>query len=121
TNNVGGPISPRPFTVGIGFPYGNLANAFDNVGVTADSNTNAGNLDGSGNSFSAGALAAAGVSPGTMTTVGGVTFVWPNTSGTGAPDNVVSNGQLISLNGSATISPTSPAFISATTLGFLLC
>ncbi len=109
TNAVNGPVSPSiPHTVEIGLPYANLAGAFDNVGVSADSNTNPGNFDGGGLSFSATALANAGVSPGTIKTLGGVAMTWPATAGSGAPDNVVSNGQVISLSG------------SATTLGFLL-
>jgi hypothetical protein len=41
-----------------------LSGAYDNVGITDDGNTNAGNIDGSGSSLSAQALVAAGVTPG---------------------------------------------------------
>jgi hypothetical protein len=109
THGVNGPLSPPvTHTVQIGLPYASLAGAFNNVGVTADSNTNPGNFDGGGLSFSASALAAAGVTAGGIKTVGGVTFTWPSTAGSGAPDNVVANGQLISLSG------------SGKTLGFLV-
>ncbi|WP_063770710.1 fibronectin type III domain-containing protein [Streptacidiphilus carbonis] len=90
----------------VAVPAASLAAAFDNVGVTDDSATAAGNLDGSGSSYSAQALAAAGVTPGTALSHGGVSFSWPGAA-SGRPDNVVAQGQPIDLTG------------SGTTLGFL--
>jgi hypothetical protein len=80
-------------------PYGSLADAFDNVGVTADSDHAPGDLDGYGNSFSATALADAGIIPGGQVISGGVTFTWPDVAG-GVADNVVANGQVIAFSGS---------------------
>jgi hypothetical protein len=103
TYGVSGPISPTSYSVEIGLDFSTLASAFNNVGITADSNTNAGNFDGSGNTFSNTALSNVGASAGATTTVGGVEFTWPSTAGTGAPDNVVSDGQIIALSGKGTI------------------
>jgi beta-glucosidase len=87
-------------------PYQSLAAAFDNVGVTEDSDPSPGNFDGYGNSFSATALADAGITPGSPVTSGGVTFTWPDVA-PGEPDNVVASGQTIAVSG------------SGSTLGFL--
>ena len=86
--------------------YPSTAAAFNNVGITDDSNHAPGNFDGSGNSFSAEALAAAGISPGSQITKGGVTFTWP-TVPAGQADNVGMTGQTIEISG------------SGSTLGFL--
>ena len=86
-------------SVRIGIDFGTLASAFDNVGTTADSDTNAGNFDGGGLTFSQSALSAVGATPGATLTVGGVAFTWPTTAGTGSPDNVVADGQTITLSG----------------------
>jgi hypothetical protein len=80
-------------------PYPSLGAAYDNVGVTADNDTNAGDIDGFGSSFSASALAELGVSPGSPIHFGGLTFTWPD-SPAGQPDNVLANGQIIDLSGS---------------------
>jgi hypothetical protein len=87
-------------------PYSSLATAFDNVGVSADTDTGAADLDGSGYSFSATALADAGVTPGSTVTSGGLSFTWPSAAA-GESDNVVASGQEIAVSG------------SGTTLGFL--
>ncbi len=86
-----------------GAPYSSLAAAFDNAGITDNSNPAAGNFDGTGESFSAQALAGGtpvSLTPGGQATVGGTTFTWP--SGAGAPDNVISDGQIIDVSGSGT-------------------
>lgn len=80
-------------------PYPSLAAAYDNVGVTEDSDTSAGNFDGYGNSFSVTALADAGIVPGGRITSGGVTFTWPDVA-PGQPGNVVASGQSIVASGS---------------------
>ena len=60
-------------------------------------------FDGTGDSFSAQALAAGTPTPltaGGQATFGGTTFTWP--SAVGAPDNVIADGQIIDLSGSGT-------------------
>ncbi|SEN36869.1 glycoside hydrolase family 3 C-terminal domain-containing protein [Actinacidiphila rubida] len=83
-------------------PYASLAAAFGNSGVSDDSATGTGNLDGGGASFSAQALAAAGWTAGAATVHDGVSFTFPATAGTGQPDNVVAGGQAVELTGSGT-------------------
>lgn len=86
--------------------YPSLAAAFDNVGITDDSAVALGNFDGSGNSYSAEALAAAGLAPGATVTDRGVRLTWPGVPA-GGPDDVAATGQVIPVAG------------SGTTLGFL--
>jgi hypothetical protein len=78
-------------------PYGSLAAAFNNTGVSADNDTGAADLDGSGYSFSATALASAGVTPGSTVKADGLSFTWPNAAA-GAQDNVVASGQEVTVN-----------------------
>lgn len=87
---VGTPTAPGPFA--------SLAAAFDNIAVTDDATPYLGNLDGSGFSYSAQGLAAAGVTPGAAVIAGGAAFTWP-AAGAGTPDNVVAHGQRIALSG----------------------
>jgi hypothetical protein len=87
-------------------PYPSLAGAYNNVGVTDASDPGPGNLDGSGDSYSAQALAAAGVTPGGTVTANGVTFTWPDVA-SGTNDNVITDAQTVVVPG------------SGTTLGFL--
>ncbi|HET9075945.1 MAG TPA: glycoside hydrolase family 2 TIM barrel-domain containing protein [Acidimicrobiales bacterium] len=86
--------------------FGSLAAAFDNAGISDDSNVDSADFDGVGNSFSAEALSAAGLSPGTELTHNGVSFTWPDVAA-GRPDNVVAAGQAVLLSG------------TGSTLGFL--
>jgi beta-glucosidase len=84
-----------------GAPYPSVAAAFDNVGISDNSNPAAADFDGTGESFSAQALAAAtptALAPGQVT-VGGTTFTWP---AAGVPDNVIADGQIIDVSGSGT-------------------
>jgi beta-glucosidase-like glycosyl hydrolase len=98
TDSSGNAISlPRNVTVEITCP--SLSAAFNNVGITADSATSAGNFDGGGGSLSADGLAAAGLTPGSPVTVGSATLTWPDVPA-GQPDNVVAEGQVIDLSGS---------------------
>ncbi|MBO0885344.1 MAG: IPT/TIG domain-containing protein, partial [Mycobacterium sp.] len=80
-------------------PYPSLAAAYDNVGITDDTDTNTGNIDGWGSSFSASALAALGVTPGAQIHYAGLTFTWPAAQ-PGTADNVLADGQIIDLAGS---------------------
>jgi beta-glucosidase len=77
--------------------YGKLAAAFDTVGVSDDANPAIGNLDGSGYSYSAQALASVGVAPGN--TVPGTGFTWPDVPA-GQPDSVTTAGQIVAMSGS---------------------
>jgi beta-glucosidase len=88
----------------VAVPYQSLSAAFDNVGITDDSNTAPGNLDGGGRSYSAQALASASpiaLAPGTTVTHDGLTFAWPNVPA-GSPDNVAADGRAIPVSGSGT-------------------
>jgi beta-galactosidase len=81
--------------------YASLAAAFNNTGISDDSDVTAADFDGVGNSFSAQALAAAGLGPGATVTHDGITFTWP-AGPSGQPDNVVAQGQTILVSGSGT-------------------
>jgi hypothetical protein len=87
--------------------------ARNNIGISNDSDVAIGNFDGSKNSYSAQALAAAGLEPGAQFQAGGVIFTWPNVP-SGSPDNVVSLGQTILVNGSGS----TLGFIGASTNAF---
>jgi len=80
-------------------PYASLAQAFNNIGTTSDSAPTAGNFDGAGNSFSAQALAAAGIAPGETISHDGAAFTWPSVAA-GTADNVQVAGQTVDLGGS---------------------
>ncbi|MBA3826612.1 MAG: hypothetical protein H0X24_22270, partial [Ktedonobacterales bacterium] len=81
--------------------------AYNNVGITDDAAPNKGNFDGT-NSYSAQALASAGIVAGSVVSFNGVTFMWPNVPA-GVVDNWKANGQVIAMTPVA----------GATTLGFL--
>src|SRR6202034_2581287 len=109
-SNAGGTTAMHIFAMAtgtgtptVGTPYSSLAAAYDNVGITDDSDTTPGDYDGTGDSFSAQALAAGTptpLTPGGQATFGGTTFTWPSAVGT--PDNVIADGQTIDLSGSGT-------------------
>jgi beta-galactosidase len=80
-------------------PYASLAAAFTNVGITADASPAAGNLDGGGSSYSATALAAAGLTQGaTVKTPDGLQYTWPDVA-PGQPDNALGSGQTVLVEG----------------------
>ena len=83
-------LSPITVTVLVA-PAGSLLRAFNNKGVSDDSNVNAANFDGGGWSYSAEALAAQGVTPDGTVTAGGITYTWPS-SQPGEPDNAIAAG-----------------------------
>jgi beta-glucosidase len=90
-------------TATTGAPYSSLTAAYNNVGISSNSDPAPGNFDGTGDSFSAQALAAGTPTPltaGGQATFGGTTFTWP--SAVGSPDDVVADGQTIDLTGSGT-------------------
>ena len=81
-----------------------LSAAYNNIGISDNADESAADYDGSGDSFSAQALAAAtpaALTPGAKVTIGGTTFTWPDVAA-GKPDNVVASGQTIALSGSGT-------------------
>ncbi|WP_081790032.1 GH92 family glycosyl hydrolase [Kutzneria albida] len=80
---------------------GSLRAALNNVGTSPDGNQQVGNFDGGGWSYSATALAAAGITPGgTVTSSDGLKFTWPSVP-VGEFDNVNSAGQTINVDAPA--------------------
>ncbi len=79
-------------------PYRTLAAAYDNEGISADSDPSTGTLDPGGYSYSATQLAAVGYTPGATVTADGLDYTWPDTQ-PGQPDNVAANGQVIEVSG----------------------
>ena len=82
--------------------YASLAASFNDVGITADSNTAPGNYDGGGASFSQTALTNAGAAPGATVISSGIAFTFPNVAA-GSSDNTVAEGQTITMSGSGTL------------------
>jgi hypothetical protein len=76
---------------------------YTNAGVSGDAGRSGADFDGGGYSYSANALSAAGVSPGSTVTAGGISFTWPNAQ-PGQTDNYLANGQTVPLTGSGSIS-----------------
>ena len=109
-SNAGGTTAMHIFSMAIGngtatagAPYSSLAAAYDNVGITDNADPAAGDFDGTGETFSAEALAAGTPTPltaGGQATFGATTFTWPTAVGT--PDDVIADGQTIDLSGSGT-------------------
>jgi beta-glucosidase len=79
-------------------PYGSVAAAYDNAGISADSDPSTGRLDPGGYSLSATQLAAVGYTPGATVTANGLPYAWPDTQ-PGQPDNIAAAGQVIRLDG----------------------
>ncbi|HTI25697.1 MAG TPA: glycoside hydrolase family 3 C-terminal domain-containing protein, partial [Kutzneria sp.] len=84
----------------ISIPYPSISAAYTNPGVSDDSDTTTGNLDGGNASYSAQTLAAAtpGLTPGATFTHDGLSFTWPDAT-PGTPDNIVATGQTIPVSG----------------------
>ncbi|HEX4725298.1 MAG TPA: glycoside hydrolase family 3 C-terminal domain-containing protein [Pseudonocardiaceae bacterium] len=72
--------------------------AMNTVAVSDDSNPAVGNFDGSGNSFSAEALAGFGITPGGPVTVDGAPVTFP-TEAPGTPNAVAATGQTLTVSG----------------------
>ncbi|HTJ70793.1 MAG TPA: hypothetical protein VL551_24850 [Actinospica sp.] len=87
----------------IGLPkataFSSLAASYNDIGITADTNTAPGNWDGGGASFSETALTNAGAGPGATVSSGGLTYTMP-TAAAGTNDNTVAEGQTIDISGS---------------------
>lgn len=79
-----------------------LQQAYNNAGISDNSNPSSGNFDGSGYSYSAQNLAAAGLMPGSVVSHNGILFTWPNVP-SGQPDNVATTGQTVTMNGTGSV------------------
>lgn len=78
--------------------YASAAAAYNNVGITATSDPEPGNIDGGGSSFLAEKLAEKGAAPGAKLSANGFEFTWPDVA-PGTKDNVTGEGQTISVTG----------------------
>jgi beta-glucosidase len=88
----------------VAVPYASLSAAYDNFGISDNSDVAGGNFDLGGDSYSAEALASGtptALTPGSQVALGGTTLTWPNVPA-GTLDNVVADGQTVSLSGSGT-------------------
>lgn len=92
--SVGGSATAAPARHAAG-----LAAAFDNVAISPAADPGAADIDGTGHSFTAEDLDAAGWEPGNAVTVDNARFTLPNVA-PGQPDNVLADGQQIGINGS---------------------
>ncbi|GAA1965918.1 GH92 family glycosyl hydrolase [Catenulispora subtropica] len=81
-------------------PTANPADYYDNAGTSPDSNQKCADYDGDGYSYSADALAKAGITPGGTVTGAGVTFTWP-TAQPCSNDNILAAGQTMLVAGKA--------------------
>src|SRR5487761_1177343 len=93
---LGGLVAATPGAAAAGT---SLEQAFDNVGITSPAQPGPGNFDGIGDSFSSTGLAADALVPGGGLLHDGLAITWPSAA-PGSPDNVVAEGQTISLSGS---------------------
>jgi predicted alpha-1,2-mannosidase len=75
---------------------GELWPYYTNAGITDDNDTSAATYDGGGWSYSAQALAAQGVTPGSTVTVHGIDYTWPDVP-VATLDNIEAAGQTIPL------------------------
>ncbi len=107
--------NPTDASVG-NLTYASLAQAYNNVGISDDSNPGEANFDGGGWSYSAEALKAAGLTPGGTVTSNGVTYQWPNVA-VGTADNVAAAGQTIAVSGSGKTLGFLGAAVNGTTQG----
>lgn len=82
--------------------YPSLAASFNDVGITADSDTDPGNYDGGGASFSETALTNAGAGPGASVDAQGLSYTFPDVAA-GVNDNTVAEGQKIAVTASGTL------------------
>jgi hypothetical protein len=104
-NNAGGMSESPVLEI---TPTANPADYYDNAGTSPDNNQGCADFDGGGFTYSATALANAGLTPGATVSADGLTFTWPNVAAC-SPDNILAAGQTMLM------SPVS----GATTLGLL--
>ena len=100
-SGTAGSVSADVTVTTFGVPYAHLADAFNNVGITAESDPSPGSFDSKGDSYSAEEMVAAGAAPGAAVSYDGATFAWPDVA-PGTADNVVPDRQLIALRGAGT-------------------
>jgi hypothetical protein len=81
-------------------PTANPADYYNNAGISADGNQACANYDGDGFSYSADALAQAGLTPGGTVTTDGLTYTWPNAQPC-QMDNILAAGQTMLVNGAS--------------------
>jgi predicted alpha-1,2-mannosidase len=81
-------------------PTSSPSDYYDDTGISDNSDTSCANYDGDGYSYSAEALAAAGLTPGGTVTADGFTFTWPDVASC-QPDNILAAGQTMLVNGTA--------------------
>ena len=108
-NNAGGTTAMHVFgmaigsgTPTVGAPYSSVTAAYDNVGISDNATPSTADFDGTGESFSAEALAVGtptALTSGSQATIGGTSFTWP---AAGTNDNVIADGQIIDMSGSGT-------------------
>jgi predicted alpha-1,2-mannosidase len=109
-----GALSASSLSVLVAQP-GSIEAAFDDVGVSPDDNTSVADFDSDGFAYSADALAAAGVTPGSTITQDGIAQTWPKTA-VGDANNVTAHGQTI-LTPAATATDTKLALLGSATNG----
>ena len=80
--------------------FGDYQNGFNNIATSADGSSTTANFDSQGYSYSAQALATAGIRPGSTVTAAGMSFVWPDVPA-GSPNSWLVNGQTVNLGGVA--------------------
>jgi beta-glucosidase len=86
----------------VSVPYSSLAAAYDNIGISNNSDEAAANYDLGGDSYSAQSLETGTptpLTPGGQVTIDGTTLTWPDVPA-GTLDDVVANGQTVDLSGS---------------------
>ncbi|MGE5291088.1 MAG: protein kinase domain-containing protein [Micromonosporaceae bacterium] len=82
-------------------PFPSFSKAFNNTGIAPHATTGLADMDGTGLSYQAEALAAAGFSPGAQVRFGGISFAWPNRQ-PGETDNVATQAQTFLISGTGT-------------------
>jgi beta-glucosidase len=105
------PMAATGLTVDV--PYASLQAAYDNRAISDDSDINAANFDGHGNSYSEQALTAAGLAPGATVAVDATTLTWPDVAA-GTADNALAEGQTILMPASG--AATQLTFIGASSI-----
>lgn len=73
-----------------------LSAAFNDLGISDDSNPRGANFDGGGSSYSEQALTAAGLTPGATVTAAGIQYAMPNVP-PGSPDNLQAGSQTLTV------------------------
>ncbi|MCU1526258.1 MAG: hypothetical protein JWP75_21 [Frondihabitans sp.] len=96
---TGNPLPNVTVEIDVAKP-GSLWPFYNNAGVANDGASTSSSFDGEGWSFSAQALATAGVTPGGTVTSNGLSYTWPDVT-PGGLDNIQAAGQVVPLPGTA--------------------